>query len=305
MPAATSVLFAGFLYIFVMPQLSSFVGLGLMIFAATFAICYLFAAPRQALGRAFGLAMFVTIAAISNQQTYSFLSVANTALMFPLAFLLWAITSYIPFSPRPERAFLRLMGRYFRSGEYLLSTMRWDPERSPTRLDRWRRAFHSRELASLPKKLGAWAPHIDTKALPGTSPEQVQALVTNLQALTYRMHELLESRASPHADFFIQELLQDIRAWRLRVQDAFQRLSKDPASGSTERAHASLDEILERLETRVEETLDKASEGQFSAQDGENFYRLLGAFRGISEALVGYVDNAGAIAWARWREARF
>ena len=55
-PAATSVLFAGVLYIFVMPLLTSFAGLGLMIFAATFAICYLFAAPRQTLGRAFGLA---------------------------------------------------------------------------------------------------------------------------------------------------------------------------------------------------------------------------------------------------------
>ena len=110
-----------------MPQLSSFIGLGLLIFAATFAICYLFAEPRQMLGRALGLAMFVTIASISNEQSYNFLSVANTALMFPLIFLLLAITAYIPCSPRPERAFVRLLGRYFRSSEYLMSAMRWDP----------------------------------------------------------------------------------------------------------------------------------------------------------------------------------
>ncbi len=83
---SVSVLFAGVLYIFVMPQLSSFTGLGLMIFAVTFGICYLFAAPRQGLGRAFGLAMFVTITSISNQQTYNFLTVADTAMMFPLMF---------------------------------------------------------------------------------------------------------------------------------------------------------------------------------------------------------------------------
>ena len=36
------------------------------------AICYLFAAPKQGLGRTFGLVMFVTITSIDNQQTYSF-----------------------------------------------------------------------------------------------------------------------------------------------------------------------------------------------------------------------------------------
>lgn len=49
---------------FFMPQLSSLIGLGLLIFAASFAICYLFADPGQMLGRALGLAMFVTIALI-------------------------------------------------------------------------------------------------------------------------------------------------------------------------------------------------------------------------------------------------
>ena len=100
-PATTSVLFAAILYIFIMPKLSSFIGLGLLIFAVTFIICYLFAEPRQMLGRALGLAMFVVIASISNEQSYNFLSVANTALMFPLIFLIFAITAYIPFSPTP------------------------------------------------------------------------------------------------------------------------------------------------------------------------------------------------------------
>ena len=120
-PAAGSVLFAGILYIFLMPTLSSFIGLGLMIFAATFAITYLYSEPQQMLGRALGLAMFVTIASISNEQSYNFLSVANTAMMFPLIFLVYATTAYLPWSPRPERRFVRLLGRYFRSSEYLMS----------------------------------------------------------------------------------------------------------------------------------------------------------------------------------------
>ena len=304
-PAAASVLFAGVLYIFVMPQLSSFTGLGLLIFAVTFAICYLFAAPRQVLGRAFGLAMFIAIASISNEQTYSFFSVANTAMMFPLIFLVLAITAYIPFDLRSERVFLRLLGRFFRSCEYLLTAIRWDPQRSPTRLDRQHKAFHAHEVATLPRKLGVWARFIDTKILSGTSPQQVQALVTSLQALSNRMQELLEARNTPQAQFLVQELLADFRAWRLKVQRTFQRLAEVPDAGEQESFRARLDQIMGHLEERIKGALDKSAEGQLSDQDGENFYCLLGAYRGVSEALVDYTGSAGVIDWTQWHGERF
>ena len=304
-PVATSVLFAGSLYIFVMPQLWSFTGLGLLIFTATFTICYLYAAPQQMLGRVFGLAMFVTIAGISNEQTYSFLSVTTTALMFPIVFLIIAATAYIPFSPRPEQTVLRLLGRFFRSSEYLMSTTRWDPGRSPTRLDRWRKTFHARELVTLPQKLGAWAGHIDTSMLPGTSPQQIQSLMTSLQALSYRIQELLEARSNPQAQLLVQELLADFQAWRLQVQETFLHLSEDPAAGEQEAFRARLAEKMDHLEDRIKSILEKTSDGQLSGRDEENFYRLLGAYRGVSEALVYYAGSAGAIDWACWREERF
>jgi len=304
-PVASSVLFAGVLYIFVMPQLSSFLGLGLLIFAATFAICYLFAAPRQMLGRAFGLAMFVTIAAVSNEQTYSFLHVANTAMMFPTVFLIFAVSAYIPWSIRPERAFLRLLGRFFRSSEYLLSTMRRVPGGSPTRFERWRRAFHTREVSTLPAKLGTWSPHIDTRALRDTSPQQIQSLVTSLQILSNHMQDLLKSRGSPQAQLLVQELLADFRAWRLGVQEIFQRLSKDPAAGEQEAFRNRLAERMQQLEERIKGVLDKVPDDQLSDRDEENFYRLLGAYRGVSEALVDYAGSTSVIDWTRWREERF
>ena len=304
-PATTSVLFAAFVYIFIMPKLSSFIGLSLLIFAATFAICYLFAEPRQMLGRALGLAMFVVIASISNEQSYDFLSVANTALMFPVIFLIFAITAYIPVSPRPERVFLRLLGRFFRSSEYLMSVMRWETPQPLTRLERWRKAFHAREVATLPAKLATWAPHIDNAVLPGTTPQQVQTLVTSLQTLTYRMQHLLEEHDTPQAQFLVKELFAEFRGWRLRLLSVLQGLTKDPAGEESDALRARLDGLLERLEEKIKATLNKTAEAQFSNQDAEEFYRLLGAFRGVSEALVDYAGNADAIDWESWREERF
>jgi uncharacterized membrane protein YccC len=304
-PITVSVLFGAVIYIFVMPQLSIFIGLGLLIFSVTFAICYLFAAPKQILSKLFGLAMFLSIASISNEQTYSFLSVATTTLMFGLLFLLLAITANIPFSARPELAFLRLLGRYFRSCEYIMFTTQWDPKQKKTHFERWKKTFYIHELSTLPAKLGGWVRFIDSKALPGTSPQQVQGLVNSLQPLSYRMNELLKERGSSQAAFLVQELRSDVRDWRVKVQETFQRLAEEPDAGDKETFRAGLAQIIDHLEQRIEETLDKAAKSQLSDRDGENFYRLLGAYRGVSEALVEYAGSAETIDWAVWREERF
>jgi hypothetical protein len=288
-----------------MPQLSSFMSLGVMIFAATFILCYVFAGPKKMLGRAMGLAMFLSIAAITNEQSYSFLSVATTALMFPLIFLLFTITAHIPFSPLPEKSILRLLGRFFHSSEYLMSAMYQDASHATTRLERWARAYHAREVATLPAKLSVWLPHLDTRVLPGTSPEQVQLLLTSLQSLTYRMQELLEEEDVPQSKLLSDQLSEDFRTWHSGIQASLQRLANDQAVADEDELRVRLDVMLNNLETRIKTALDEAPEEQTDDQHAENFYRLLGAYRGVSEALLDCVGNAGAIDWAPWHEERF
>ena len=303
-PAAVGILFAALVYMLVMPGLSSFASLALLIFTANFAICYLYADPRQALGRTFGLAMFAVITSIDNQQTYSFLSIANTALMFPLVFVLLTFTAYIPVSPRPERAFLRLLTRFFRSCEFLTSALHSDSRRSGFRVNFFKTAFHLHEVSTLPDKLGTWIPHIDSGVLAETSPEQLQSLTIRLQVLGNHMQVLLVACDAPQAPLLVRELHEDMRAWHLGVQSALQRLSDDPTPTAQESIRAGLATFMERIEERIRGTLDNATE-RLSDQDGENFYGLLGAYRSVSEALVDYAENAGAIQWDRWREARF
>ncbi|MEN8803611.1 MAG: FUSC family protein, partial [Thiogranum sp.] len=304
-PVFSSIAFAGILYVFVMPQLSSFVGLGSMIFLTTFAIAYLFSTPRQGATRAIGLALFLMIIGVSNQQHYNFLTVADTAVMFLILAGVLALAAWIPSSAQPEKVFLRLLGRFFRSCEYLMTTMRWNLTMTPTRLDRWRQAFHAREIETLPQKLGAWGQAVDTKVLPGTTPDRILALTTNLQALAYRMQEFMEATANPQAALLVRELLTDVRAFRLKVQEAFQSLSRDPAAEPADTLRERLTAQLEHLEGRIEVTMNKAAEGKLSERDSENFYRLLGAFRGVSEAAVAYAGVAGNVDWREWREERF
>jgi len=303
-PIAGSVFFASVIYIFVMPQLSSFFSLGPLIFAVTFIICYLYAAPQQGISRAFGLAMFVMIASISNEQTYSFISVAITSLMFPLVFLVILVTSYVPVSLRPDQAFLRLLRRYFRNGEYLFSSDVGSKKPS-TFIDRWRQTYHARDLATLPQKLGSWASHINIKVLPGTSAEQVQSIVTSLQVIDNRAKALYETHNCPQAEILIRVLREDIEAWRNALARAFQHLSKDPVARKADMFRNKLNEIMDHMEQCIEETLNQADEAQLTAQDSENFYALLGAYRAVSEAVIDYAYSTEDIDWVHWEEARF
>ena len=305
MPFMNSILICGILYTFVMPQLTSFIGLGTMIFLFTFVICYLYASPQKGMGRAAGLSMFVTMLGIENEQTYNILNVYNTAIMFGVVFVVLFITEYMPFSPRPEQTFMRLLSRFFRSSEYLMSTLSTNQQSGLSFWEQRRKDFHFQDIKTLPNKIETWSQFINTEVLLGTSKEHINEIITHLQVINIRLQALLEARALPQAQVFIDELLVDSRAWRINLQDTFQHLSKYPMIENQVEFYLKLTEITEFLESRIKIILDRIEDDQLSEIDKENFYRLLGAYRGVSDALLEYSGNARLIDWAEWREARF
>jgi uncharacterized membrane protein YccC len=305
LPVTLSCLFAGGLYILVMPHLSGYMQLGTMIFAATFGIAYLFSEPRQALTRNMALIFFPIITSINNQQTYSFAQAANTTLEAVLIIALLVVTWYIPYNRQPEKMFLRLVRRFFRQAGFLVSPPTLSLGQTTTAVGWRERLRYRNDLLTIPDQLGTWGAMVDQRKFVECSPEQVQLMVTRLHILAHRLQELFGARRSPQAQFLVQELGEYIRDWRFRVQEVFQLLSEDPAAVKQEALRTRLDRILEQMEARIKEALNKADEGQISDRDGENFYRLLGAYRGVAEATVAYAGIAGAIDWRPWYEERF
>ena len=245
--------------------------------------------------------MFVTLISVSNQQSYNFLSVANTALMFPLLFLLLTIMTHLPYSPRPERVLLRLLKRYFHSATYLLS----QPARAQaSQTSAWRKAFHRQEIASLPAKLNAWAGHAKPAVLGAASVQQLPALVASVKALSLRQQELQEARALPQSPLLRAALTADMEAWRQRMIEALQLLSADPTQGRT-LVRNRLDERLAQLEKLIARALNENEGDGLSAADRENFYRLLGAYRGTSEALLDFAGLTSTVDWDPCYQERF
>lgn len=175
--------------------------------------------PRQVISRQAGLSVFAVVTGITNEQQYDFVSFADSTSMVMLVLLILVIVTYFPIWIHPRKVFVQLLARFFRSAEYLLSTMRWDPDGTPTRVDLWRKRFHTRELATLPGKLGTWVHTIDPGILGHTPPQQVQTLVNHLQALSYRMQALgVCQRSCPifSRDFLFRRAFRFQVSWRVQ-----------------------------------------------------------------------------------------
>jgi len=133
----------------------------------------------------------------------------------------------------------------------------------------------------------------------------VQHLVTALQGLMYRIEYLLEARESRQAEALAREMQQSVHAWRENIESMFIKWSGNPGSEPAADLEQRLAAGLSVLEQRIDAAIEQADRENLSEEDGENFYRLLGAYRGVSEAAVAYAGIAGTIDWLDWNEEKF
>jgi hypothetical protein len=288
-----------------MPQLSGFAELGVALFVVAFAIDYGLHDPRQSLWRTLLAYLLLSQIGVTNEQGYDFVHFAISGAMWLLIVLVLTVTEYVPVSHQPDRVFLRMVARHLRSCELLLTTLAWDPGGAPGRLAAWRRRFHVHEIASLPRKLTAWARMIPPAALGHSTQTQLQELVTSLEGLGRRLLELLEARGAVETGPLEQALLADIRAWRLSVQQELQGLLERPEAAHPAPLRSRLDREIDRIEARTRQAVEGAGVASLAGDELERMYRLLGAHRGVSEALVDVVGRAEGLDWRHLAEARF
>ena len=289
----------------VMPHLSSFYGLSILLFSVIFGFCYVFSEPKQLLGKAVGLALFFTLTGISNHQHFSILQVTTMILMFCILLFLLTYCIHIPFSNRPEKVFLRLLRRYFRSCRILISGFNQTPPARRSWLQRLRYSYHLREIETLPRKLTSWIMFIDPRNLPGTTPQQIHAMQISVLGLSYRMQELLEEHNTSHTSGLERDALLILEDWHTVMLHEFAILAAAPDTDRVAQLRRDIAEAAGRFEERLQSFIDKKGGILKSEKDSVSCYRLLGACRGVSEALIRYTDNSAAIKWQPWHEERF
>ena len=286
------VVLAGLLYFLVMPHLSSFAELAVLIFAANFAIYYLRGKPEQAVARFLGAAGFAVCLIIDNQQSYSFSSYVNFVFMIMGGTAIAGGTKYLlQISTRPEKDYLRLRSRFFQRGEAVMARLGPDWERGK---QHWLLSGYLNDLSGLPPKLAMTAKFIDYRTFPQNKPEAVQALNATIEVIAIKLSMLVEAHGSFQVEQLGRPLQEDLRSWRTALVALFQGWADNPTAAPAD----DLQERLTTFETRIAQTFAAAGGRQVNDETCENFYRLLGSYRGLSEAAVDYARLAHGFNWA-------
>ncbi len=113
---------------------------------------------------------------------------------------------------------------------------------------------------------------------------------------------LVETRKAWQSNIVDRHLMDEKREWHQILQEWFRR---PPGPDQLTGLAADVPARLAELETRIDEAFAQIGEGELSAEDYENFYRRLGSYRGLTEAVGDYARAAAALDWPRWQEMRF
>jgi uncharacterized membrane protein YccC len=285
------VLLAGLLYFLVMPHLSGFAQLAVLIFAAYFAIYYLFGKPQQLLARMLGAASFAVCLIIDNQQTYSFSRYITFVFMIMGGAAIAAGTKYLlQISTRPEKDYLGLHSRFFQRSKSVMARLEphWESGKQ-----HWLLSGYLNDLLGLPSKLSTTAKFIDYRKFEQNKPEAVQALTAGMEEIAQKINLLVKDRGSFQGEQLVRQLQEDFRSWRTALEALFRRWAENPVPEPAD----DLQERLTKIETRIVQTFAAAGEEQGSDEAYENFYRLLRSYRGLSEAVIGYARLVHGFKW--------
>ncbi len=300
-PITLAILPTSLVYFLLMPMLSQFWQLALVIFTFTFVICYRFYDPKQMIGRATGLSLFVTIMSISNEQSYSFISVTSIAMVFPIILFILAVSAYVPFSLHPEKVFVRLLHRFFKSCEFLIAQNSNQFEGSFKWLQNYQNYYHIKEVMTLPVKIVDWIPSIRQEC----SPEQINKLQESLLVISHRVQDLNTEQSNHQSQVLTNELQKEILQFHQQIQMVLQSLVDQPNSIDPESLGKLFEGLSSQIDKRIETILDSDDSTSISEQDGVNYYRLIGAYYGLSKALVEYGTEAGQVNWQKLNEEYF
>jgi len=286
-------------YVFIMPHLYSFIGLGLLLFGGMFVVSFFFSGAARLAGQ---VAILNEIA-VSNPQVYSFAAMANFTLGVILVLLVLFLLAYIIDSPRPEKAVLKMTARFFHSTEFLMSGIGPNSEHNLSLLARWKKDFYRHEMQSLPHKIGYMGLTINLKLFPDNSHQQVKLLMVNLQALAYRFTELLD--ADQDVKLLALKLKVNIREWQGVIVKIHKEWSINPGVELTDELKNELKMNLKNLTDKFDLLFEKDNENSLTEAKAEIFYQLLGGLRGVSQATISYAGNTENLNWKQWREEVF
>ncbi|WP_299482199.1 FUSC family protein [uncultured Roseibium sp.] len=303
--ALVLIVLVGVVHIVALPSLTTFWQLALLIFATAFLIAYYTDKPEQMVLRFAGLNLFLVGLQTDNHQQYSFLFFAVMAIGLFCVLTIIEMTRYFPISLRPERRTEALIKRFFASSDFVLrNSLSYDAS-PPGWLRRLLLRHHLSEIDTIPGKLVPWLAAIPDAAKTHGHEQDTLQIAASLEALSSRVLEFVDARQLPQAAPLADRGRSAFRDWRLAVAGVASELVSDPGAIAATDLEKRLRSGMASLEDKIETVLNETEDAALEPADYGRMYRILGAYRGVAEGVLGYTRRAAMIDWPQLRESRF
>ncbi|MHA6612899.1 FUSC family protein [Photobacterium damselae] len=288
-------LFAVPAYIFVLPNLTLGLELGVFIFLYTFIAFYLFNGPVTIF---FLMGLFILN--IDNTMFYHFGIVMTVMVLFYQVVLMIIFSHYFPFSSKPEHLFLVMRERLYRHIQHYLMSF---SALEPNKFQRRKREFHLKILKFTVPKLKLWASKINLKLFPALSSESLigfaaasEQLVNHLTILnvyekSLHNNPLVNKARSQYPDDTLAEMATTLAGGKGKelLTAGFEQYQVDYAKGEK-----SLEHFFQQIDLT-----------SISYQQIAEFYIFVCVKRNIFEAMNQCKDAYVAIDWDHLRQKRF
>ncbi len=297
LPLAITCAFGIAVYVFILPHLDAYWQLGLLMLILMFINCSLF---KGGPGQLAGTVGIIGMIAITNPQVYSFPALANTYLFLLMGFGTVYLLSLVLDSPRPEKALLKKVDRYFKSLTYLVRNMEAYGTGRLSTFQRWLFNFHQYQLGLIPNSLPMWARFINKKWFSPTSMQDAQSLSNYLQGLTYRMNELIALNKL-YGNRLRSDWINALRIWHQKLELVFLNWEIDKTADEVEQIQAQIKQAQHNLEAHISTYLAQEKEQPDDFKE-EHLFDLLTGYLGISYAALNYAEVSNKVDWKNWRQ---
>ncbi len=293
---------AGLFYVFIMHQLSGHLQLSIGVAAGVFLLQYWLYPHVHPIARIFTTIGFTIVIDAENHQHYSLVIWMQQVLWMGTAIFTTLAVRFMFLPPQPDKNLLRSLDRFFRHATLLISAEDAEGKADQSLSRRLRMVFYRNSILEDASMVALFAWQIDYRWFPRTTPEQVQDLVRSVYALGHRVEVLVEARKAPLSQRLEAELIDERRDWQEFIEEWFRRR---PGAAQASGLAADYEARLANLEKRIVAAFERIGEEELTPEEYEGFYGLLGAYRGLSEAILDYARIAADFDWVRWEETRF
>lgn len=293
-------------YMFVMPEIETAESILGLVFTYTFVFGVL--GGKHPLFQTLPIALFVMLADINNQQKYSFEGLMFFGVVLIISFSLVLLINYLLGLNRPERSMLRNSKRFFSGCEAIVKSFAAPHKDNSSAAKRMRMLYFESKIDTGLQQMRAAQKGLDYSRFPDNSAEKVDSYLNRLQTVSSRLQALEKVRDLALEQFPDIQLRSSsqIAELRERIQSVLGQWSTYKSAGALDKEWGAL-EAVSREVVKVPQICDPKSalEAKTAEQEIAAYYVVLGATRGLVEAMAETDHSVEELNWNQWTEPHF